>query len=63
MVNNLDLHGATPYMISGSNVVSGSGLMMAVVVGKQSQAGKNYELIFSKDDDDDDCDDCDDDGD
>jgi hypothetical protein len=26
--------------------------MMAVVVGKESRAGKNYELIFSKEDDD-----------
>ncbi len=29
-------------MISGSSVVSGEGLMMAVVVGKESQAGKNF---------------------
>jgi hypothetical protein len=26
--------------------------MMAVVVGKESRAGKNYELIFSKQEDD-----------
>lgn len=49
----MDLHGATPYMISGANVVTGEGIMMAVVVGKDSQAGKNFELIFSQDDDDD----------
>lgn len=42
MEQNMDLHGATPYMISGSSVVSGEGLMMAVVVGKESQAGKNF---------------------
>lgn len=54
MQNNMDLHGATPYMISGANVVSGEGLMMAVVVGKDSHAGKNFELIFSRDDDEED---------
>lgn len=52
--NRMDIHGASPYMISGSNVVSGEGVMMAAVVGKESQAGKNFELIFSKDDDDED---------
>jgi magnesium-transporting ATPase (P-type) len=41
-------------MISGSSVVSGEGVMMAVVIGKQSQAGKHFELIFSKDDEDED---------
>lgn len=53
MDTRMDLHGATPYMISGANVVTGEGIMMAVVVGKDSQAGKNFELIFSQDDDDD----------
>ena len=43
----------SPYMISGSNIVSGEGVMMAAVVGKESQAGKNYELIFSQEDNDD----------
>lgn len=38
----MDAHGPTPLMISGSNIVSGEGLMMAVVVGKDSKAGKNF---------------------
>ena len=42
MTQNMDIHGATPYMISGANVVSGEGLMMAVIVGKDSLAGKNF---------------------
>jgi magnesium-transporting ATPase (P-type) len=46
----MDPKGPTPIMISGANVVSGEGLMMATVVGKDSRAGKNFELIFSKDD-------------
>ncbi len=45
----MDPKGPTPFMISGSNVVTGEGVMMAIVVGKDSQAGKNYELIFSSD--------------
>lgn len=36
-------------MISGASVVSGEGLMMATVVGADSRAGKNFELIFSND--------------
>lgn len=47
----MDPNGPTPLLISGSNIVSGEGLMMAAVVGKDSRAGKNFELIFSKDDD------------
>lgn len=46
-----DPNGPTPIMISGSNIVSGEGIMMAAVVGKDSRAGKNFELIFSRDDD------------
>lgn len=38
----MDPKGSTPYMISGANVVSGEGLMMAVIVGKDSRAGKNF---------------------
>lgn len=34
-------------MISGASVVSGEGLMMATVVGSDSRAGKNFDLIFS----------------
>lgn len=48
----MDPNGPTPLLISGSNIVSGEGIMMAAVVGKDSKAGKNFELIFSKDDDD-----------
>jgi magnesium-transporting ATPase (P-type) len=44
----MDTHGPTPIMISGSNIISGEGLMMAVVTGKYSKAGKNFELIFSR---------------
>lgn len=46
----MDPKGATPIMVSGANVVSGEGIMMATIVGKESRAGKNFELIFSKDD-------------
>lgn len=42
----MDPKGPTPLMISGSNIVSGEGLMMAVVIGKESQSGKSFELIF-----------------
>jgi len=42
----MDPRGPTPLMISGSNIVSGEGLMMAVVIGKESQSGKSFELIF-----------------
>jgi magnesium-transporting ATPase (P-type) len=38
----MDVHAPTPLMISGSNIVSGEGIMMAVVVGKQSKAGRNF---------------------
>lgn len=38
----MDPKGPTPIMISGANVVSGEGLMMATVVGKDSRAGKNF---------------------
>lgn len=38
----MDIHGPTPYMLSGSSIVRGEGLMMAVIVGKESQAGKNF---------------------
>lgn len=31
---SMDVHGPSPYMISGSSIVTGEGLMMAVVVGK-----------------------------
>lgn len=48
----MDPKGPTPFMVSGSSVVTGEGIMMATVVGKDSRAGKNFELIFSKDDDD-----------
>lgn len=49
----MDAKGPTPFMVSGSNVVSGEGIMMALVVGKDSRAGKNFELIFSKQEEDD----------
>lgn len=42
MEQRMNPDGATPFMVSGSNVVTGEGLMMAVVVGKDSKAGKNY---------------------
>ena len=45
----MDPKGPAPIMISGANVISGQGIMMATVVGKDSRAGKNFELIFSKD--------------
>ena len=32
----------SPIMISGSTVISGEGLMMAVVVGRNSHNGKNF---------------------
>lgn len=48
MEQRMDPKGATPFMISGSSVVTGEGIMMATVVGKDSRAGKNFELIFSK---------------
>ena len=51
MEQRMDPSGPTPLLISGSNIVSGEGIMMAAVVGKDSRAGKNFELIFSKDDD------------
>ena len=38
-------------MISGSTVVSGEGFMMVVVVGKESRIGKNFEMLFSQDED------------
>ena len=37
-------------MISGSTIISGEGLMMAVVIGRNSHNGKNFEMIFSQDD-------------
>lgn len=38
----MDANGPTPLMISGASVVSGEGVMMAAVVGKDSRAGKNF---------------------
>jgi magnesium-transporting ATPase (P-type) len=38
----MSIKGPTPIMISGANVVSGEGIMMATVVGKDSRAGKNF---------------------
>ena len=42
MESRMDEKGATPFMISGSSVVTGQGIMMATVVGKDSRAGKNF---------------------
>lgn len=50
MEQKMDPKGATPFMVSGASVVTGEGIMMATIVGKDSRAGKNFELIFSKDD-------------
>lgn len=38
----------SPLMISGSTVITGEGAMMAVVVGRNSHNGKNFEMLFSK---------------
>jgi len=38
----MEAHPPNPIMISGTTIISGEGLMMAMVVGKESRAGKTF---------------------